>query len=343
MIGLDSFSIISTGKGPAAWTIKGLNYPERYRAGTGPSMVRTGALDLSSTPDLVGSNAQWTYSGLKKGRQGPYHVFRHHTGTTLGATEDGTVLFVSGNVSKLETGLDHNGTIVSDPQTLWSCMARVRQTLEPVLERPVNGDFAVSALEIGGVVRSPFSQFWSLLSSINYPGLKKAPCLNPGESMKFGTSSSSTFTLRIYDKGRQLKNTAGMDLPLNTYTRVEIVLRKGKLWDAFGGERLPGLTLQSMEDQFYSRVYRILPEPVRDLSVLPASKAGVLAMSLLQSDRGNGPDKSVMDWWLEQNKHSQNAKSVLKQALALLQGVQGIGMENLVPRNGPVINLPEGP
>lgn len=342
MIGLDGFTLKPACTASPAGKIRGLHFPTHKHTTSGKSRIRGGSA-ASTDPTLVGNTGEWEYSKRAQTSSGPYHIFSHiHKRISLGVWEDAGIMFVQANVSRLQNGAAHNGRIVTDAHALWDSIETVKRELQPLLLHPEGLDLEVKALEIGGVVRQPFTTFWSLLSSLNYPGLRKAPIMNPGESMKWGTSSSSKFMLRIYDKGRQLNSGHGCHVPLpeNTFTRIEIVLRGETLWDAFGGRLLPLLTSETMREQFFTRLYKMQSEPRTNLQDFPTTKAGTLAIALHYAYQ-NGSCPEVQDWWLEANGRSQNSRKVLKDALAIFQQSSSISLRDLVPEDAPVLHLPE--
>ena len=95
-----------------------------------------------------------------------------------------------------------------------------------------------------------------------------------------------------------------------------------------------------MQEEFFRRVYKMLPAPVANVNVLPVTKPGLLANSLLRCEEDPEKLQQTKEWWLQSYNHSQRSKAVLKEAMMLYQSVQNISLQSLIPMDSPCIHLP---
>jgi len=265
-------------------------------------------------------------------------------GITIQVRNDRSIEWIRANASRLATGRGHNGHHVGTREMWDAALQRLWAVLLPLCEQDTPPEFRFHTLEIGLVARVPYSKIESLLAGRNYPGMRSPPLHYVGDYVKFGTSSKgSNFSLRIYDKGRHLNKKQGLNLELDTFTRIEFVFRKGRLRKAFGGSSPDKMTLSRMEDVFYDALYR-LDEGQQDRSLvsLPASKAGLLALTISLYDACPSPKPMEHPslWWLRGCANKPNARKLIRDAQALAGAWRGENLRELVPRGVEPQSLP---
>lgn len=255
----------------------------------------------------------------------------HHdpTGICVYVRGGHEIISVRANVSKLVYNLPHNGGIANRPGDWRKAMDRVWETLLPLTNRDTPPDCHLTKVEIGGVVRQPFADFYSLLRDVNYPGLHSTPMTKSGEYLRYGTGKGSKFSLLFYDKGRELWKKHKLDLPNGVWTRIEIVLKDDKLRKAFGGHLPRDLTPEKAHQVFWESVMRLAPDS-GTLSDLPGSKAGILAMAMILWSPESGHEEPG-DWCLRQSGHRRQAKTLVKEARGLAAAFKGRGLRDMLP------------
>jgi len=258
----------------------------------------------------------------------------HQWGITIRVRNDRTVEWIRANASRLAHQTDHNGYHVGT-QELWdAALSRLWAVLLPLCDQETPPDFRFHTLEVGLVARIPFGKFESLLAGRNYPGMRTPPQWFAGQSIKFGTSpKGSNLSLQIYDKGRHLCNRHFLDIPVNTYSRIEVRLRKDRLRRAFGGDTLDQVTVSRMQDVFYDTLYRLDDgQQDRPLLKLPQSKAGLLALTFILYDECPSPKPMEHPslWWTGARAGNRNARKMIGEAQTLAGNWKGERLKDLV-------------
>lgn len=265
-------------------------------------------------------------------------------GITIKVRDDLRIEWIRANASRLAHGSSHNGYHVGTQALFERALDRLWTVLLPLCAQDKVPTFRFHTLEVGLVVRAPFSKLESLIAGRNYPRLRKPPMHFQGESIKFGTSpTGSNFSLRLYDKGRQLNDKHSLGLPLDTYTRIEVLLRKDKLRKAFGGDTIEEVTVARMEDVFFDALYKLDSQGQdRRLATFNTRKPGLLAMAMALHDSHPGPKPMEHPslWWLRSAKNKKNAKGMIEKAQLLAGNWKGERLRDLVPRTVVPQSLP---
>ena len=225
-------------------------------------------LDLLSTDP----KSDWHQgSTTNSNRPGKMDTTRYHhlpTATNVW-TSAGIITSVDSNLSRLYTGAPNNLYVLKSQEEIDAGLAKMHSLLDTISEGSVAGDF--TALEIGGVINRPFTEFHTLLRCVSHPNTRSKPENETG--LRWGKTSGNGFQISIYDKGaefnRKRKRTPLIKLPTDEYTRIELKLSGNKLRKILnGGDPLEVLDF----DQLYSTFFDVMNKFDSKVS-LPA-KAG---------------------------------------------------------------------
>ncbi len=286
----------------------------------------------------TGQSPEWREGKSGQGVTGRYTVWTHDpTGVSVSVQNSGFINFIRGNASKLAFQTDHNWNVVETQNLFNRTLEGVTEVMNPILSRPLDLDtVSFSQLEFGLVVQKPFSDFEVLLGGLNYPELRKPGQFVPGESIKFGTSKRRKLSLRIYDKGKELRRkNRGESVPPGEYTRIEFSLSSKQMRKHFGGDKREHLTLANMSEVFYDLLYKLDSMGTRRTPGFNLkTKADLLALTLKQEAqlRDHGVETfSVSDLFLSSFETQSNARKVLGEARGILAASNGRGLRDLVP------------
>lgn len=278
-----------------------------------------------------GSNWELQYEKMSNAR------FGHSFTSAWMDTESGMrikifgpfIVSVEANASRLLTGNDHNGQIVRNQEELDQAIDRMWEILRGITTE-LSPFGAYTSVEVGGVIEEPLSTFEAMLSRRNLPGKRKAPCIRPGESLKFGVTKNAAISLGFYDKGKQM----GRGIPAGKYTRIELRLHGDKLKEVFDGQEVSHLDHDRLAAAFYRHLYSMDPDGTAGVNNFDGSVAGVIAL-LLGCDNCVKNEEHVVDTW-KRSRSSRTVRRVLKAADLINLAAGAVTLRELVPNDPPL-------
>ncbi len=232
------------------------------------------------------------------------------------------IVCVQANLSRLLTGNDHNGTIVSSQSDIDAAMAKLWRRLDAISEGNHAGEF--TTVEVGGVVEQALLTFEALLRSQNFPGLRKVPALRPGESITFGATAKGNIRIIFYDPEKKRR------LPGGRYTRIEVRLIGDRLRREHGGLAVRQLDFAHLKKVFYDLIYQLDPHDIAKVKAIPGDVVAMIAL-LLRCENCVMDGEHLVATWARSKSHRHARRTI--EAAKLVNVDAGVStLRSLLPQ-----------
>ncbi|MCC5848523.1 MAG: hypothetical protein JJU29_10535 [Verrucomicrobia bacterium] len=296
-----------------------------------------GPSDLWIAHDADPGNCEW-FRNERRGDPGNERVLWTHkrTRVQMMVKNDIDIIWVKANLSRLHSGLSHNGVIVKSENAMFAAVQKLFEIIDPYRETPDDMRLKFKKVEFGTCINVPFPAFESALDGLNYPRLRSAPFRTDGSCIKYGTLKGSEFRVRIYDKGLELldrhKDMPGHVLP-GKWTRIEFEVSKRKLNKSFGGDTLRFVTVKKMRELFEKFLQNMEVMDPREIMDFPADKTGLFAKMIhdhqyIDSDKVEKPEH----WWTRMTLSKRRSRALLKCAKKMASQHQGKSLPTLIAK-----------
>jgi hypothetical protein len=256
--------------------------------------------------------------------------YQHVPSSTLLWVRDSQITLIEGNLSRLYSGEDDNLHVLSSQSEIDSAISNLKVLLLAVTDCELSGEFVL--LEFGGVVHQPMSQFYHLLHQQTHPSTRSV-ARHHKQSLLWGSSQSKDlYQISIYDKGREVNGKKGRknSLPVDQFTRIELILSNKKLRKLMGGPVVHP-DFQKLREVFYAELYKFDRKAGIPIEAVDGSLASLLAIleNIPEKHRQeNGVD--LLDLW-KATKNPQHLRRLETSARAYNFGGAVTRLEDLLP------------